>query len=76
MTLRLVAVPRGPLVIKHDEPIEIVAPDGSVLSFEAGRKIRLCRCGASSTRPLCDGSHNRIVFEAAPTPDEDSIKLT
>jgi CDGSH-type Zn-finger protein len=72
MTLRLVAVPRGPLVVTHDERFEVVAPDGSVLSFEPGRKVRLCRCGASSTRPLCDGSHNRIVFEPPQTAEAET----
>jgi CDGSH-type Zn-finger protein len=74
VTLRLVARSRGPLVFQHDAPVEIVAPDGSVLTFEAGRTIRLCRCGASSTRPLCDGSHNRIGFEA-PVPNDDGTEV-
>jgi CDGSH-type Zn-finger protein len=74
MTLRLFARARGPLVFEHDAPVEVVAPDGSVLTFEPGRKIRLCRCGASSTRPLCDGSHNRIGFEA-PAPAQEGSEL-
>ncbi len=27
--------------------------------------IALCRCGQSETKPLCDGSHKRVDFEAA-----------
>jgi CDGSH-type Zn-finger protein len=55
-----------------------VAPDGPYLVTNAtkitdwlGGAIRalpqmaLCRCGASETKPLCDGSHARVGFSGA-----------
>lgn len=38
----------------------VVAPDGTVL--REGTKCGLCRCGASKTKPFCDGSHREIGF--------------
>ncbi len=48
----------GPYVVTG--PIRLVDSDGSELAVEVpeGKKgIALCRCGRSSTRPFCDGSH-------------------
>jgi len=52
----------GPLRVKG--PVRLVDADGT--EYEVERKtFFLCRCGASSTKPFCDGTHSRIGFEAA-----------
>ena len=49
----------GPLLIRG--PVEVT---GSASETQCGEKGALCRCGASSAKPYCDGSHKGIDFEA------------
>ena len=54
----------GPYMIRGED-IEVLDADGNVLPYE-GRGVALCRCGESSTKPFCDGAHNKAGFESAP----------
>ncbi len=36
---------------------------GPVELVRRTRRVSLCRCGASATKPFCDGSHERIGFD-------------
>ena len=74
MTIKISTRPRGPLVLEHDgkTELEIYRADGTRMDLSHLTKIRLCRCGASAYKPLCDGAHDRIGFEAPePTNAED-----
>ena len=48
----------GPLWVSGG--IEVTRSDGSEL--ETRNRVTLCRCGASGSKPLCDGSHSKIGF--------------
>jgi CDGSH-type Zn-finger protein/uncharacterized Fe-S cluster protein YjdI len=48
--------PDGPLYLRGD--LEIETPEGVVRDTRAA----LCRCGASKTKPFCDGSHREAGF--------------
>lgn len=51
----------GPIIVRG--PIRLTDANGDPV--ETRRKtIALCRCGESSIKPLCDGTHKRIGFTA------------
>jgi CDGSH-type Zn-finger protein len=53
----------GPYRVEGDE-VRVVDWDGNEYKFER-MPIALCRCGASTTKPFCDGTHSKIGFQAA-----------
>ena len=57
------ATPNGPYLVEGD--IDLYDTGGAKVSTEGRPKIALCRCGASSNKPFCDGTHSRIGFQAA-----------
>ena len=47
-------------------PITLIDADGNEFDLaEQGESIVLCRCGGSTTKPFCDGTHSKIGFDAA-----------
>jgi CDGSH-type Zn-finger protein len=47
-------------------PVRLIDVDGNEYDVgESGESIALCRCGGSTTKPFCDGTHSRIGFQAA-----------
>lgn len=51
----------GPYVIESDD-VTVIDWEGAPYHIDR-RPIALCRCGASSTKPFCDGSHRKIEFD-------------
>lgn len=47
---------------------ELVDADGN--TFETKKAVSLCRCGHSSNKPFCDGTHRKVDFESAPRADK------
>jgi CDGSH-type Zn-finger protein len=57
---------------RHNGPYKVTGPvrviDAEGNEYEVpddGKPIALCRCGGSTTKPFCDGTHSRIGFQAA-----------
>ena len=53
--LAITPMPHGPL--RCEGPFAVRDADGRM---EAARSPKLCRCGASLTKPYCDGSHRGL----------------
>jgi len=53
----------GPYVVEG--PATIVDADGNEYDISEKKRVSLCRCGASTTKPFCDGTHSKMGFEAA-----------
>jgi CDGSH-type Zn-finger protein len=51
----------GPYIVNGE--VEVRDADGNL--FPARDRVALCRCGASSTKPFCDGTHSKQGFQAA-----------
>ena len=67
------------ITARMNGPYRVEAPIGSVKlvdsngnEYDLSAKLKdgltafsLCRCGASVTKPFCDGTHSKIGFQAA-----------
>ena len=45
--------------------VELVDADGNPYDLTGKTAFSLCRCGGSTTKPFCDGTHSKIGFQAA-----------
>jgi len=52
-------IPGGPLHVKGN--FQLKGSDGQML--QVVEEVYLCRCGGSSTKPFCDGTHKKIGFQ-------------
>ena len=64
MTVKITCRPNGPYLLEGDA-VEILDPTGARIDTSTRPRIALCRCGASLTKPFCDGTHGKIGFQAA-----------
>lgn len=53
----------GPYLVEGDD-VTLLDWNGNAYQI-AKRPFVLCRCGRSSSKPFCDGTHSRIGFAAA-----------
>lgn len=79
----------GPYVVSGQLPLRvetIVSDDADEsIEWQSGREFdhkesyALCRCGHSSNKPFCDGTHNKVGFDGTETAShekyEDGVKL-
>jgi len=63
--VKITVRPNGPYRVEG--PIQLVDANGAQWDLTGKPAVSLCRCGASANKPFCDGSHNRIGFQAPET---------
>ena len=60
MAIKITIKDNGPYVI--DGEFQLVDAQGNEIP---AIKRALCRCGGSTTKPFCDGTHSKIGFQGA-----------
>ena len=67
MSVTITIRENGPYVV--DGEFKLVDAAGNEVPL---KKKALCRCGGSTTKPFCDGTHSRIGFQGASAAVEQS----
>ena len=60
MSITIKIIENGPYRIEGE--FKLVDAQGNEVPI---RKPSLCRCGGSTMKPFCDGTHSKIGFQAA-----------
>ena len=60
MTVTIKIRDNGPFLV--DGEFKLVDANGNEVPI---KKTALCRCGGSTTKPFCDGTHSKIGFKGA-----------
>lgn len=58
---KITALDNGPYLVKG--PVLLLDAEGNEFRTERAT-VALCRCGRSSNKPFCDGTHSKIRFQA------------
>ena len=62
MSVKVTVFNNGPLRIEGD--MTVVDATGKEFGLGGRSSIGLCRCGLSSNKPFCDGTHARQGFQS------------
>jgi CDGSH-type Zn-finger protein len=62
--------PNGPYLVDGSD---VTLVDWNGVSYPISKRpFALCRCGGSTTKPFCDGTHSKTGFKAAEAAVPDS----
>ena len=70
MTIKITIRLNGPYRIEGDlGELQVLDHEGNPVVLPPRSEIKpwisLCRCGASTNKPFCDGTHSKIGFKGA-----------
>ena len=60
MSITIKVAENGPLLVDGD--FNLIDAQGNEIPV---KKRALCRCGGSTMKPFCDGTHSKIGFQGA-----------
>ncbi len=63
-------IDNGPLKVTGGVAV-VDGASGGTVPVAGGDAVFLCRCGHSSNKPFCDGTHKRIGFDGTLAARED-----
>jgi CDGSH-type Zn-finger protein len=64
--IKITAKLNGPFRVEGElSLLELVDANGVAYDLTGKPGISLCRCGGSTRKPFCDGTHSKIGFQAA-----------
>jgi CDGSH-type Zn-finger protein len=63
MAVKVTIRPNGPYLVEGD--VELTDVNGNKIDTSGQARFALCRCGGSTKKPFCDGTHSKIGFQAA-----------
>jgi CDGSH-type Zn-finger protein len=67
--MKITVLRNGPLLVQGDTAL--VDASGAAIDNDFPTRFALCRCGRSSTKPFCDGTHATIHFRDPPDQADD-----
>jgi CDGSH-type Zn-finger protein len=60
----IVACTNGPLLVRGE--VDLVSGSGEPIA-RTRKTVALCRCGVSTIKPYCDGTHKLVGFKTDPS---------
>jgi CDGSH-type Zn-finger protein len=60
MSTKMTSLKNGPLKVEGE--FQVCDSAGKAYPSTEGKPVFLCRCGLSSNKPFCDGTHNKQGF--------------
>lgn len=61
----ITALENGPLKVTGTGGLVLTDHDGTPIDLGGKDTVFLCRCGGSTNKPFCDGTHSKVGFEGA-----------
>ncbi len=58
---KVTVLPDGPCIVEGG--VLLQDGDGKPIEGSGKEKYALCRCGASTNKPFCDGAHTKAGFK-------------